>query len=113
MWDYNKRETNLHTITFQRDFNAKAGINATESNQYMGTFRLGTRNERGDNLIIFAEIQKLYIWTHFLKLKEDQGRNQEWNWFYIIHTQEHNKGCKHADLFYFQYVKLKLAVNTN
>lgn len=56
------------------DFNAKVGKNNGE--RCMGIYGVGSRNERGDRLINFAESNNLFIMNTFYNFPEEE----KWTW---------------------------------
>lgn len=57
------------------DFNAKLGT-GKPGEKFIGSFGLGTRNERGDLLAEFAERERLYVMNSFFKKR----CGKRWSW---------------------------------
>lgn len=58
------------------DFNAKVGQPKPEENFIMKKYGYGTRNERGERLVVFAKENKLSIINTFFK----KPNNRRWTW---------------------------------
>lgn len=73
-----KEEIKDYYTIVMGDFNAKVGIKEGNRETSMGHGGTGQRNERGDRLIEFAELDKLRITNTFFKKSnlETQKRNR-------------------------------------
>ena len=64
-----------HYTVLMGDFNAKVGIKETDET-CMGNFGIGQRNDRGHQLVFFAEHHRLFIGNTFFKKKV----SRKWTW---------------------------------
>jgi len=64
-----------HYKIIMGDFNAKVASNQS-NDSFVETFRHGKRNERGDRLVEFAEINNLCIMNSFFK----KNKSRKWTW---------------------------------